>query len=142
MTKYLDNALDDQPNFQVFGSNQKNFLPKFNFYLYADALVVAEEPIIAEENTQAITNPILIIEILSKSTEQYGRKLKFLEYRSLPSLKEYALVQQDVPEVLTFFRTQADTWKEQEFSGLSTLVVFKSLGISLDMEAIYRRVDF
>ena len=44
LSKYLDNALEDKPEFQVFGSDQKIYLPKFNFYVYADALVVAETP--------------------------------------------------------------------------------------------------
>lgn len=142
LSKYLDNALEDMPQFQVFGSDQKIYLPKFNFYVYADALVVAETPLVAKEEAQAITNPILIVEILSKTTEQYDRKQKFLEYRSLPSFKEYVLVRQDAPEVLTFYKVQRNLWQEEEFVGLEGNVPLKSLGIELNLGDIYRRVEF
>lgn len=142
LSKYLDNALEDKPEFQVFGSDQKIYLPKFNFYVYADALVVAETPLVAKEETQAITNPILIVEILSKTTEQHDRKQKFLEYRSLPSFKEYVLVRQDTPEVLTFYKVKSNLWQEEEFAGLEGVVPLKSLGIELRLADIYRRVEF
>lgn len=142
LSKYLDNALEDKPEFQVFGSDQKIYLPKFNFYVYADALVVAETPLLAKEEAQAITNPILIVEILSKTTEQYDRKQKFLEYRSLPSFKEYVLVRQDKPEVLTFYKVKSNLWQEEEFLGLEGVVPLQSLGIELRLEDIYRRVEF
>lgn len=142
LCKYLDNALENQPEYQVFSSDQKIYLPKYNFYVYADALVVAASPIVAVEDAQALTNPILIVEVLSKSTEQADRNQKFLAYRSLPSLQEYVLVRQDAPEVLTFFRTQSNLWQEEEFIGLGVDVRFKSLDIVLPMEAIFRRVEF
>ena len=142
LSKYLDNALEDKPEFQVFGSDQKIYLPKFNFYVYADALVVAETPLVAKEEAQAITNPILVVEILSKTTEQYDRKQKFLEYRSLPSFKEYVLVRQDKPEVLTFYKVKSNLWQEEEFVGLEGVVPLKSLGIELRTGDIYRRVEF
>lgn len=142
LSKYLDNALEDKPEFQVFGSDQKIYLPKFNFYVYADALVVAETPLIVKEEAQAITNPILVVEILSKTTEHYDRKQKFLEYRSLPSFKEYVLVRQDKPEVLTFYKVKSNLWQEEEFVGLEEVVPLKSLGIELRLGDIYRRVEF
>ncbi len=142
LSKYLDNALEDKPEFQVFGSDQKIYLPKFNFYVYADALVVAETPLLAKEEAQAITNPILIVEILSKTTEQYDRKQKFLEYRSLPSFKEYVLVRQDKPEVLTFYKVKSNLWQEEEFAGLEGVVPLRSLGIELRLGDVYRRVEF
>lgn len=142
LSKFLDNALEDKPQYQVFGSDQKIYLPKFNFYLYADALVVAESPLVAHEDTQAIVNPILIVEVLSKSTEQYNREKKFLEYRSLSSFKEYVLVRQDAPEVLTFFRVKTNLWQEEEFLGLENQVQLKSLDVYLCLKDIYRRVDF
>lgn len=142
LSKYLDNALEDKPEFQVFGSDQKIYLPKFNFYVYADALVVAETPLIAQEEAQAIINPVLVVEILSKTTERYDRKQKFLEYRSLPSFKEYVLVRQDAPEVLTFYKVKPNMWQEEEFTGLEGTIPLKSLGIELRLGDIYRRVEF
>jgi Uma2 family endonuclease len=142
LIRFLDFALDELPQFELFGSDQKIFLPHFNFYLYADALVVANVPLESDKVTQAVTNPILIIEILSNSTEKYNREQKFLEYRSLPSFKEYVLIRQDKPEVLTFFRVQPNMWQEEEFIGLDKQVRLKSLDVALNNKDIYRQVKF
>lgn len=66
---YLSNELDKKAGFELFGSNQKVYLPKLNLYLYPDVIVIAEAPIMAEQESHAILNPILVIEVLSPSTE-------------------------------------------------------------------------
>jgi Uma2 family endonuclease len=104
--------------------------------------VVAGAPLVSEKIAQAITNPILIVEILSTLTEKYNREQKFLEYRSLSSFKEYVLVRQDKPEVLTFFRVQPNMWQEEEFLGLDQQIPLKSLGVALNSKDIYRRIEF
>ena len=138
----LDQILKVRPGFEIFGSDQKVYLPEYHFYLYPDAVVVAEIPVVAEEMASAIINPLLIIEVLSPSTEKYDREQKFLQYRSLPSFKEYALVRQDAPEVLTFFREKPDTWKEFMVKGIDQNVHFQSVNIDLALQLIYRNIEF
>ena len=140
--QHLGNALDLIKGFEIFGSDQKVYLPEYHFYLYPDAVVVAEIPVVAEEMASAIINPLLIIEVLSPSTEKYDREQKFLQYRSLPSFKEYALVRQDAPEVLTFFREKPDTWKEFMVKGIDQNVHFQSVNIDLALQLIYRNIEF
>ena len=138
----LYQALPKQAQLEVFGSDQKIYLPKYHFYVYADIIVVAGEPLQTEEEAQAITNPVLIIETLSASTERYDRSQKFIEYQSLPSFKEYVLLRQDTPEALLFFREAPDVWRSSEVAGLDKDLWFRSIEIGLAMELVYDRVEF
>lgn len=135
-------ALPKEAGLEVFGSDQKIYLPKYHFYVYADVLVVAGEPVQVEAQADGITNPVLIIETLSPSTERYDRSQKFIEYQSLPSFKEYVLLRQDAPEALLFFREEPDVWRSSEATGLDQELRFRSIGVGLAMAAVYDRVAF
>ena len=137
----LDNLLQESDEFEVFGSDQKVYLPHFNYYLYPDAVVVTEEPTTTENEADALINPILIIEVASPSTAKYDRGDKFADYKSLDSFKEYVLVRQDRAEVNIFFREEEDLWRSTDIEGLSSDVHFKSIDIVLPLTAIYRKVS-
>lgn len=139
--QHLGNEIDKIEGYELFGSDQKVYLPKLNLYLYPDVIVIAEAPIVAEQVSQAILNPILVIEVLSPSTEDYDRKDKFMLYRTLESFKEYAIIQQNSAEVLTMFRNKPHIWEEQEFIGLDQSVYFKSIDVHLPMSLIYKNVN-
>ena len=96
----------------------------------------------AEGEADALINPLLIIEVLSRGTEKYDRNQKFGEYRSLPTFKEYVLIRQSTPHVLSFFREAPDLWRESEIRGLEQEVLFKSVDIRLALSLIYRQVEF
>jgi len=90
----------------------------------------------------AILNPVLIIEVLSPSIERYDREEKFIYYRSIPGFKEYAVVRQDAPEVITFFRETPDTWKEKMTRGIEESVHFRSIDVDLALQLVYRNIGF
>lgn len=136
----LYNVFKERLLFEIFGSDQKIYLPKFEYYVYPDAVVVAEEPLISSEETNAIVNPLLIFEVLSPSTEKYDGGQKFLEYQSLPSFKEYVLVRQDVPELLLFYREQPDVWRSSEVAGLDREAHLRSVDVLLSLHKVYHKV--
>ncbi|MFN4256398.1 MAG: Uma2 family endonuclease [Saprospiraceae bacterium] len=139
----LQNALFDRPDFYVFGSDQKVRIPKGpRRYVYPDAIVVAGAPILADDEAHAITNPILIVEVLSDSTGHHDSNAKFFDYQDIPSFREYVLVWQDRPDVQVFLRQAPDLWRSSEISGLHSDVVFESIGVRLSLERIYRKVTF
>ena len=138
----LDQIFKTKTGFEIFGIVQKVYLPHYNFYLYPDAVVVAEKPVSAEQHAHAIINPLLIIEVLSASTEAYDRQQKFLEFRSLPSFREYVLIRQDAPEILSFFRETPDLWRESSVVDLENSVYFRSVDVALALAALYRNVEF
>jgi Uma2 family endonuclease len=135
----LNQALHEDDDIYIFGSDQKIYLPKYNFYVYPDAVVVSETPIVSEKG-HALMNPILIVEVLSSSTEDYDKGQKFLQYQSIPTFKEYLLVRQDLAEVATFFREEPDLWRSGEVEGLENEVFLKSVKVSLALAKIYKKV--
>ena len=138
----LGQLIDEKGNMEIFASDQKIYLPKYRWYVYPDAVVVAGVPIESEEEASAIINPILIVEVLSPSTMDYDRNRKFLEYQSLPSFQEYVLVRQDAPEALLAFREEPDLWRSSETAGMDADIVLRSIGASLPMKDVYAKVEF
>ena len=139
--QHLGNALDEKEGYEIFGSDQKIYIPKYNYYLYPDAVVIAAAPVMAENAAFGITNPLLIIEVLSPSTGAYDRDEKFMLYRELESFKEYVLIRQDTPEIVSMYRSQPSQWEETEVNGQEESVWFKSIDIRIPLALIYRNVE-
>ena len=88
----------------------------------------------------AITNPIVVIEVLSPSTEAYDRGEKSTRYRQLESLQEYILISQDQVHVEHYLR-QGKQWVLSEFSKLENVLPLVSIGAELSLNQIYRFID-
>ena len=88
LNRQIGEAIDNK-NCRGFESNMKLAIEKNNSYVYPDLMVGCGDVELAENTNDAITNPMLIIEVLSPGTEYFDRSLKFAYYRSLHSLKEY-----------------------------------------------------
>jgi Uma2 family endonuclease len=129
-------------DYTVFANNQKVYLPALNFGLYPDALVISQEPVYWDDNELLLTNPLLIVEVLSKSTKGYDRGDKFLEYKTLPSFKEYVLIEQNSCLVEVRFREEADLWRITTYTELTDVIQLKSIGCSLTVGQVYRKVAF
>ena len=103
---------------------------------YPDVSVVCGSAETALEDPDAITNPVVVVEVLSDTTEVYDRGAKAAHYRRLPSLQEYVLVSQAEPLVEVYRRTEAGRW--ELFEGRpGDLVELRSLAINLDVAAVY-----
>ena len=103
---------------------------------YPDVSVVCGSVEMAPEDPDAITNPVVVAEVLSDSTEAYDRGAKAAHYRRLASLQEYVLVSQAEPLIEVYRRTQAGRWELLE-GRPGDLVELRSLGINLDVAAVY-----
>jgi len=128
--------------YRVFSSNQLVYLPELNFGLYPGALVVCEKPTYWDNNQVLMTNPVLIVEVLSKSTRTYDRTEKFSEYKSLPSFQEYVLIKPDRCSVETRFREEPDLWRDTRITDLSASLLLRSLGCSILLADIYENIEF
>ena len=111
-------------------------------FYYPDVLVICGAPIFYQKRSDTITNPILIVEVLSDSTEAKDRGEKFAAYQSLETLQEYILVSQDKAKVEQFTRQTDESWKYQATIGLKSKVKFIFIETELTLEEIYRRVEF
>ena len=110
-------------------------------YFYPDALVICGDPVFRDRREDTVFNPVVLIEVLSPSTEAYDRGEKFAYYRRIDSLQEYLLVSQTRPRIERFTR-QGDLWIMQEFSGVSAIVSIPSANCSLPLAEVYEGVTF
>jgi Uma2 family endonuclease len=126
--------------FHVYNSDMQTFIPKTNKAVYPDLSIVEGTPLLKYKHT--ILNPLLLVEVLSDSTEAYDRKDKFENYKTLPSFKEYVLVAQNKPLVEVFYRENPEDkeWQLTRFEGLAAQVELRSIGCTLKMTDIYRRI--
>lgn len=141
----LNLFIDDADlNFDVLSSDQKVFLPLPNLGTYPDVTVVEGAPEFWADRKDVILNPYLLVEVLSPGTEKYDRGSKFDSYRTLPSLREYVLVSQDEPHVQAWYLHDSENnlWKISEARGMEASIQFISIGCTLQLKDIYRRVKF
>jgi len=124
----------------AFPSDQRIRASAGGLYTYADCSVVCGKPVYAEKYT--LTNPRIIVEVLSKTTESNDRGLKFTQYVQLESLEEYVLVSQTEPRVEKFRRQGDGSWRWQAYTGLDARVPFESVDCSIALSDIYSGVEF
>ncbi|MDX2254764.1 MAG: Uma2 family endonuclease [Pseudanabaenaceae cyanobacterium bins.39] len=128
-------------DFQVCGGDMRIWIPEFNCGTYADALVINGEPEFNATRTDEILNPLLIVEVLSPSTERYDRGEKFRKYRSISSLREYLLISQSEPYIEHYSRSEnADIWQLQISDRLDKKIILTSLNTEVPLTEIYHRV--
>ena len=125
----------------VFSGDMKIQLDEDKHYAYPDLSVVCGEPEFAKERNDIITNPLVIMEILSKSTRDYDRGSKFTAYRNIASLKDYILVDQYAYHVEYFHKEAHQKWIFEEFKDLSDTFRISSLDMELSLNTIYHRVE-
>ncbi len=142
ITTFLNIAVRDT-NFQIFNGDLRIWISSFNHGTYADVLVINGEPEFNADRTDEILNPLLIVEVLSPSTEGYDRGDKFRKYRSIPSFCEYLLVSQIETYVEKYHRqNDNDRWELQICDRIDQAIHLQSLNIELPMQEIYRRIKF
>lgn len=127
-----------RPPCEPYGSDLKIHIAAAHRSTYADVVVVCGEPQTARGDKNAIVNPVVLVEVLSPSTEGEDRGAKWSDYQTLASLQHYVLVSQDVRRVEVYSR-QAEGWRyvDRRQRGLVTL---EAVCASLSLDAIYRGI--
>ncbi len=131
-----------QKTFDVYNSEMGIYLPKLDKMYYADGLVASDDSKFWKENNLLLLNPTLIIEVASKSTRNFDREEKFDEYKTIPSFKEYILVEQSKPQVesrLIISEKRIETIIETD---MTKSIQFRSLGIEISLADIYYKIKF
>ena len=134
-------TLKRQP-YRVFVTDQRLWIPKKRIYTYPDVLVVQGNLQFQEGRTDTITNPLMIAEVLSKSTVGYDRGDKFAAYRTIPSFQEYVLIEQYSMHVERFVKTETNQWLLSEYEGEKTTFSLMSIPFEITLADIYDKVDF
>ena len=111
-----------------------------NSFVYPDGSVYCGEPKFSKNDKNSLTNPIIIVEVLSDSTWGYDRGEKFWKYKHLPSFKEYVIIEQKVPVVEVSTRQADGAWRTVTTIGLDDSVHLYSIDCSISMKEIYHGV--
>lgn len=137
----LNLALPEQ-EYDVFIGDVRLWVPKVRLYTYPDVMVILGKPDYHNNRTDMITNPQVIVEILSKSTKNYDRGDKFTFYKSIPTLREYILIDQTKIKVEQYSKTENKRWLYCEYDEEDTALVFNSFQLEVPLSAIYKKVNF
>jgi Uma2 family endonuclease len=125
---------------RVFSSDQRIRIEATSMNTYPDA-VVSCSPRFHPKFTDALVNPIVIVEVLSKSTEDYDHGAKFAHYRSIPSFAEYVLVSQRRHQVEHFRRIEPGQWLLTVLEGDDAVLDLRSLELTIPLREIYAETD-
>ncbi|MBA2504070.1 MAG: Uma2 family endonuclease [Pyrinomonadaceae bacterium] len=111
-------------------------------YTYPDIVAVCGEAKLSEDQIKALTNPTLIVEVLSESTKRYDRGQKFELYRSIETLREYVLVEQNRIFVERHEKIQSGDWARKEYATADATLELTSIDFRIALSDIYYRVEF
>ena len=134
----------DQEQFIVFGSDMRTLSHNSQKdYFYPDIIVMTEEPQFSDTKLDILTNPSFIIEILSKTTEEFDRIEKFAAYRQIPNLKELLLVSQDRPCIEQFYKTSDGIWAVGDtITDINSAINLRTLPTVFSLKSVYYRINW
>jgi Uma2 family endonuclease len=140
INRHLGNQLDGS-HCEVHAGELRARTGDSSMYAYPDILIFCGEAKIEKyKGTDTLTNPIVVIEILSPTTETYDRRDKFEKYRAIETLKEYILVSQDRILVERFVRQASGEWLYSSLNRLDDTLILASAPARLTLRDIYKRV--
>jgi Uma2 family endonuclease len=130
-----------EKNYVIFPSDQKVYFPSIGDGVYADALAVCEKPVYWDSEELLLINPIIVVEVLSKSTQKYDRTGKFDKYKTLESFKEYVLIRQDKCYAEVWYQKEKGLWQETVIEDINGELPLQSVGINISMRRIYKNIE-
>ena len=137
----LNVALNDL-DYEIYIGDVKLWIPRYREFIYPDVMVIEGQPVYYSTNTTIVTNPVLIVEVLSKSTKDYDRGDKFLYYRSIPEFKEYILIDQTKYYVMQYVKTSENQWILTEYETEDAIINLLSINVELSLKQLYKKVNF
>ncbi len=132
---------DNTSDCKVFGSEIRIHIKENNSIVYPDAMVICGALEVSDEDKNAVKNPVLIVEVLSKSTANYDRGDKFYKYRQLTSFKEYLLINQDKKVVEIFLKNEDQRWEIIRISEQNEYVTLQSIDVRIRMDDLYKNIS-
>ncbi len=125
-----------------YASEIKVWVDAVNTFFYPDITVICGEKDFYKNRKDTVINPILLIEVLSKSTKEYDKNDKFLTYQKIETIQEYVLISQNRPAVQQYIKQTDGSWKYLATIGIDSEVTFESVETTLKLEDIYDLVEF
>ncbi|GAB1541159.1 Uma2 family endonuclease [Scytonema sp. NUACC21] len=128
--------------YDIYMVDVKLWINRYRLYTYPDVMIVKGEPTYEGNNKTAIVNPMLIVEVLSKSTQAFDKTDKFKYYRSIPELQEYILIDQYSFSIEQYVKKAEGEWTFKEYEGEDAALVLNSVDLQISFRDIYERVNF
>ncbi|MFN6540592.1 MAG: Uma2 family endonuclease [Nostoc sp. EkiNYC01] len=129
-------------NYKIYMVNVKLWIPRYRIYTYPDVMVIQGEPIYEGSGTSKVTNPLIIVEVLSNSTENHDITNKFRFYRSIPTLQEYIMINQYEYLIEQFNKNAEGQWVLTEYESLDAVLSLKSIDFQISFSDIYEGINF
>ena len=126
----------------IFGSDMRIKVSEKGLFTYPDVSIVKSEIELYDEITDTILNPVVILEVLSKSTQRYDRGGKFMLYKEIDSLEEYILVSQNEIKIEHYIRQNVSDWHKTEINNTEQEIFLKSISCSIKVSDVYFKVYF
>ncbi len=124
-----------------YSNDMRVSIQKGDRFLYPDIVVTCGKEEFDDQEIDSLLNPVVIIEVLSKSTEAYDRGLKFLYYQGIKSLQEYVLITQNPKRVEVYSMQRNGNWSYHSFNDISDEISLKSVNCQLMLNDLYIKCD-
>ncbi|MBN3894542.1 MAG: Uma2 family endonuclease [Nostoc sp.] len=131
-----------QQEYEVFNSDMRLWIHQKRIYTYPDVTVIVGEPEFFNNRTDIITNPQVIVEVLSKSTKNYDRESKFQAYRTISTFQEYLLIDQTRIHIDQFSKTGKKQWALREYDQEDEAIALVTVPFEISLEDLYNKVKF
>jgi Uma2 family endonuclease len=129
-------------DYDIYIGDVRLWIPRYRQYTYPDVMVIQGEPLYTGTGTTTVMNPLLIAEVLSKSTKNYDQGDKFLYYRSIPEFKEYILIDQRRYHVMQHTKILDGKWLLTEHESEEAIIELSSIKFQIKLSDIYEKVNF
>ncbi len=129
-------------SYDIYIGDVRLWIPRYRQYTYPDVMVIQGEPLYTGTGTTTVMNPLLIVEVLSKSTKNYDQGDKFLYYRSIPEFKEYILIDQTRYHVMQHTKTLDGKWLLTEHESEEAALELNTIECQISFSNIYERINF
>jgi Uma2 family endonuclease len=127
---------------EAYASDMRVLVSATNDFTYPDVVAVCGEPEFIDTDLDTLTNPTVLVEVLSPSTQNLDRQSKFALYRRIDSLQDHIVIAQAEVRVEHYVRQGAFQWLLTEYSHLEDSLTLPSIGCTLALADIYKKVEF
>jgi Uma2 family endonuclease len=127
---------------EIYSNDMRVKVSETGMYTYPDIVAACGGPEFDDAEMDTLLNPVLIIEVLSDSTEGYDRGAKFLHYRNLPTLQDYLLVAQSEYRIEHYVRQAGNRWLLTEYRNIEEALTLTSVDCELRLRDLYERLSY
>lgn len=131
-----------EQDYYIYINDVRLWIPEYRVFTYPDVMVIKGKPIYEGSSKTNVTNPLIIVEVLSRSTRDYDRTDKFEFYRSIPEFQEYLLIDQDRFYATQYFKQGDGKWIFNDYKGAESVLKLASDEFEISFQDLYARVDF